>query len=65
MDKETDLITITEILLQDNEQVKKFEVKPSDIVVVTISSTNSGLQLGDNSTLPSLLSHSDQLVNSD
>jgi oleate hydratase len=65
MDKETDPTTITEILLQDDERVKKFEVKPSDIVVVTIGSTNSGLQLGDDSTPPSLPSHSDQLVNSD
>jgi oleate hydratase len=60
MDADGDPTTVSGIMLQDEQAL--IEVNEADIVMVTVGSTNTGLQLGANLEPPLLLSQSDKLI---
>jgi oleate hydratase len=47
-DMSGDPTTVSEIIIRENESEHTVKLNPSDITIVTIGSTNSGLQLGTN-----------------
>ncbi|KFY67392.1 hypothetical protein V496_01583 [Pseudogymnoascus sp. VKM F-4515 (FW-2607)] len=62
MNADGDPTTVSEIVLQDNEEVQLIKVNEADIVITTLGSTDSGLQLGSNLEAPLLLPQSDESI---
>jgi oleate hydratase len=63
MNDHGDPITVSEIVLRDEEQL--IGVGQTDIVMVTLGSVSSGLQLGTNLEPPPLPSQSDKFIDGD
>ncbi|KAH8800916.1 oleate hydratase [Xylogone sp. PMI_703] len=60
-----DPTTVSEIVLQDNEEEQMIEVNQADVVMVTVGSAHLGLQQGTNMEPPLPPSQSDEIVDGD
>ncbi|KFY04282.1 hypothetical protein V491_09404 [Pseudogymnoascus sp. VKM F-3775] len=62
MNADSDPTTVVEVVLQENEEEQTIKVNEVDIVIATLGSTDSGLQLGANLEPPPVLPQSNEFI---
>jgi oleate hydratase len=66
MDPDSQQTTVAKIVIQKEKEDKEVEVDPSDIIMVTLGSPNSGSQVGSNLEAPAHFPEkSDELIDND